>query len=146
MGRGAHACDGLPSVYDAMPYGFVEFISDRGPHSLIPVKIAITPVQRASGFQNVCRNDIENVALLFIFDRDVVKRFHMRNVLAPLDIAFFANDGELIGMRNMLPEKGGAVTRTYGIDRPYRFALEAMEGRFKLLLDGSTGVRLKIYR
>ena len=129
-----------------MPYGFVEFISDRGPHSLIPVKIAITPVQRANGFQNVCRNDIENVALLFIFDRDVVKRFHMRNVLAPLDIAFFASGGELIGMRNMLTEKDATVVRTYGIDQPYRFALEAMEGRFKSLLDGSTGVRLKIYR
>ena len=77
-----------------------------------------------------CPETIEQMKILFVFERSGRGAFHMHNVVAPLDIAFVADDGTIVDVQQMLPYADPAKPRYYAPGAPYRYALEARVGFF----------------
>jgi uncharacterized membrane protein (UPF0127 family) len=64
--------------------------------------------------------------MLFVYERDQVLSFWMKNTLIPLSIAFIASDGRIIDIRDMYPHDESPVLS----DRSVRYALEVPKGWF----------------
>jgi uncharacterized membrane protein (UPF0127 family) len=64
--------------------------------------------------------------MLFVFDRDEVLSFWMKNTSIPLSIAFIAYDGRIVEIKNMYPLDTNSVQS----GRSVRYALEAPQGWF----------------
>jgi uncharacterized membrane protein (UPF0127 family) len=90
----------------------------------VRVKTADTPERQAGGFQCATPDEIQRNLILFDFGDEIVTEFHMRNVPAPLDIAFIKADGRIFSIVRMDP----SPTRLYGPMGPFRYALEAHAG------------------
>jgi uncharacterized membrane protein (UPF0127 family) len=79
--------------------------------------------------------------MLFVFDRDQILGFWMKNTLIPLSIAYIRSDGSIVEIKDMLPRDENLVRSSRGV----RYALEVPQGWFgragikagdRLLLDG----------
>ena len=79
--------------------------------------------------------------MLFIFDRDQVLSFWMKNTLIPLSIAYISSDGTIIEIRDMEPGNLDPVRS----GRSVRYALEVPQGWFSRVNLG-IGDRLTIER
>jgi len=64
--------------------------------------------------------------MLFIFENDQVLSFWMKNTYIPLSIAFIANDGRIIDIKDMYPNDTNSVVSS----RSVRYALEVPQGWF----------------
>ncbi|MCL2878928.1 MAG: DUF192 domain-containing protein [Treponema sp.] len=64
--------------------------------------------------------------MLFIFDRDQVMAFWMKDTLIPLSIAFIAVDGRIVEIKDMAPLDLNTVFSS----RSVRYALEVPQGWF----------------
>jgi hypothetical protein len=97
------------------------------------VKVAVRTDEHQAGFQYISPEVIEKSLILFVFPEELITRFHMRNVEAPLDIAFIGSDGRILAIQEMQPDPGGngSGLRTYGPNQPFRYVLEAPAGFFK---------------
>ncbi len=96
------------------------------------VKAADTPDRQAAGFQCATPEEIHRNLILFDFGDEIVTQFHMKNVPAPLDIAFIKADGRIFSILRMEP----SPTRLYGPMGSFRYALEARAGFYQ-----SQGIR-----
>ncbi len=74
--------------------------------------------------------------MLFAFPHPAVNRFWMKDTLIPLDIAFFDEEGALLGVLSMEPCVEDPCP-TYGLDQPSLWALEAPAGTLIGLGDGA---------
>ena len=83
----------------------------------------------------------EGKGMLFIFDRDQVLSFWMKNTNIPLSIAFISSEGRIIEIKDMQPHDLNTVSSS----RSVRYALEVPQGWFNranvnpgdtLVLDG----------
>lgn len=116
---------GLSSMHQEQ----VVLVNDAGKRVTLPVFVADENYERASGFQNICQEVIEKVLILFRYETETFGRFHMQNVHAPLDIAFFDAGGRLI--KTMLMEVYTEESKPlYDPGAPFQFALEARKGFF----------------
>ena len=143
---GADRCNDLPEVFVAMPKEIVEVWNENVGRSVIRVRMAVSPRQRAAGFQNVCEAEIARFPLLFVFDRDVRTRFHMQNVHTALNIAFFSRSGSFISRQRMPRASVGQPGRLYGIESSYRYALEFSSDELQKLLSGPGKIRIVLRR
>ena len=143
---GADRCNDLPEVFVAMPKEIVEVWNESVGRSVIRVRMAVSPRQRAAGFQNVCDAEIARFPLLFVFDRDVRTRFHMQNVHTALNIAFFSRSGSFISRQRMPRASVGQPGRLYGIESSYRYALEFSSHELQKLLSGPGKIRIVLRR
>ena len=117
--------DGIASMQEQT----VHLINDHGKDIALDVLVADDGFERASGFQHVCPEVIEETLILFRYPAEVNGRFHMQNVHAPLDIAFFDGQGSVVAV--LLMETYSDERRPlYGPDGPFQFALEARVGFF----------------
>src|SRR5262249_9575762 len=96
------------------------------------VRTADTPDRQAGGFQCATPEEIHRSLLLFDFGNEIITQFHMKNVPAPLDIAFIKADGRIFSILRMEP----SPTQLYGPMGPFRYALEARAGFYQ-----SQGIR-----
>jgi uncharacterized membrane protein (UPF0127 family) len=64
--------------------------------------------------------------MLFIYERDQILSFWMKDTLIPLSIAFISHDGRIIEIRDMQPQSLQSVKSS----RSVRYALEAPQGWF----------------
>jgi len=96
------------------------------------VRTADTPERQAGGFQCATKEEIERNLILFDFGDEIITQFHMRNVPAPLDIAFVKADGRIFSILRMDP----SPARLYGPMGPFRYAIEARAGFYE-----SQGIR-----
>ena len=64
--------------------------------------------------------------MLFVFDRDEILSFWMKNTLIPLSIAFISYDGKIIDIKDMEPQSLEPVRSS----RSVRYALEVPQGWF----------------
>jgi uncharacterized membrane protein (UPF0127 family) len=64
--------------------------------------------------------------MFFIFERDQVLSFWMKNTLVPLSIAYISRDGEILEIRDLEPGNLNPVVSS----RSCRYALEVPEGWF----------------
>jgi uncharacterized protein len=96
------SCTHMPAARPAplagMPY--VTLMVADEPHR---VRLAHTPEARAQGFQHVPATDMDREAIYFQFDAPLRPTFHMRNVVAPLLIAWIAPSGAVVGVDLMRP-------------------------------------------
>ncbi len=74
--------------------------------------------------------------MVFVFPEPSVSGFWMRDTLIPLDIAFFATDGSLLGVLTMEPCPSSACP-SYGVDEPSQWAIEVPAGGFADLPPGA---------
>ena len=82
-----------PGVQQMTP-GQLRILTERGNGNRLDVLVATSAEARAAGFQHICPETIADTAILFRFERDTRAPFHMRNVHAPLDIAFIDTEQE----------------------------------------------------
>jgi uncharacterized membrane protein (UPF0127 family) len=118
-------------------------LNDLGQEVMITALIADDGFERASGFQFICATVIEQTFILFKYPNAIKARFHMQNVTAPLDIAFFDQDGALI--QQMLMKTYTETSKPiYGPDQPFQYALEARPGFFEVNSIKTVKSRLKM--
>ncbi|GHV94763.1 hypothetical protein AGMMS50293_10830 [Spirochaetia bacterium] len=93
--------------------------------TVLKAEIARTQEERNQGL--MYRKSLpDGQGMLFIFERDEVLSFWMKNTLIPLSIAFIASDGRIMEIRDMQPNDLNSVKSS----RSVRYALETPQGWF----------------
>jgi uncharacterized protein len=93
--------------------------------TVIKAEIAKTQEERSTGL--MYRKSLQDgQGMLFVFDRDDVLSFWMKNTLIPLSIAFISYDGKIIDIKDMYPQDTNSVKSS----RSARYALEVPQGWF----------------
>ncbi len=91
------------------------------------VEIADNPEERAIGLA-FRKNLLPNEGMLFIFEKEGIYPFWMRNTFIPLDIAFISKDNIIIDIQRMTPLDD---KKTYQPLKPFLYALEVNQGYFE---------------
>jgi uncharacterized membrane protein (UPF0127 family) len=91
----------------------------------VTAEIARTDAERAQGLMNRKSLD-DGKGMLFVFERDQILNFWMKNTLIPLSIAFISHNGRILEIRDMKPRDLNTVASS----RSARYALEAPLGWF----------------
>ena len=100
-------------------------LEGAGKSVTIKVEIAKTDEDRSQGL--MFRKKLpDGVGMLFVFDRDEMLSFWMKNTLIPLSIAFISSDGRIVDIKDMEPGNLNPVRS----DRSVRYALEVPQGWF----------------
>jgi len=93
--------------------------------AVIKAEIARTSEERSLGLMH--RKELpDGEGMLFVFEKDDILHFWMKNTLIPLSIAFIAYDGKIIEIKNMYPHDETPVMSS----RSARYALEVPQGWF----------------
>ncbi len=91
----------------------------------IRAQVARSPNERATGLMH--RKEMpQHEGMLFIFEQPSVQCFWMKNTLLPLSIAFLADDGTIVNIRDMQPQS----LDSHCSDKPVRYVLEMNQGWF----------------
>ncbi len=101
----------------------VLFINDKR----VYIEIADSPRERAKGlmFRNELKKDH---GMLFIFERNKITSFWMKNTFIPLSIAFIDINYRIVHITDMSPlDEGTSHSSIY----PIKYALEMDQGWFK---------------
>lgn len=114
--------------FRGMELAKIAIINDLSERVELEVRVADEPAEQLAGFQRIGKRVIARSAILFVFPRPIRGKFHMRNVVAPLDIAFFDADGRVLAVMRMEPGP-----ELYGPDEPFKYALETAAGRLERL-------------
>jgi uncharacterized membrane protein (UPF0127 family) len=104
-----------------------EFVIETagGDHIPIHTELARTNGERAQGLMN--RPSLpDGEGMLFVFEREQILSFWMKNTLIPLSIAFIRTDGRIVEIRDMKALDVTAVNSS----RSVRYALEVPQGWF----------------
>jgi len=124
-------CQRWRDAFSGMPFKMVT-IQAGGKTLAVRVKAADNSERHAGGFQCATHEEIQRNLILFDFGDEIMTQFHMKNVPAPLDIAFIKADGRIFSILRMDP----SPTKLYGPMGPFRYALEARAGFYE-----SQGIR-----
>jgi len=93
--------------------------------AVVKAEIARTQEEKSQGL--MFRKKLpDGEGMLFVYERDEVLSFWMKNTLIPLSIAFIASDGRIIEIKDMYPHDEKSVLSS----RSVRYALEAPQGWF----------------
>ena len=125
----SEACEQTNFGIQSMEQSSIGIVNSLGELVRIQAFIADDQQERSFGYQFICESVISETFILFVYPREVNARFHMNNVVAPLDIGFFDGQGNLIATRLMTVYEEGENT-LYHPDKPFRYALEAAPGFF----------------
>ena len=102
------------------------FIESQGFRFTIDAEIARTQAQQQQGL--MYRRELDDgKGMLFVYERDQMMSFWMRNTLVPLSIAFISQDGRILEIYDMEPESLELVRSS----RSARYALEVPQGWFE---------------
>ncbi|MCL2374385.1 MAG: DUF192 domain-containing protein [Treponema sp.] len=100
-------------------------IEGRGGTVTIIAEIALTPDQHQRGLMH--REELgDGEGMLFVFDRDQILSFWMKNTIIPLSIAYIASDGRIVEIFDMEPGNLSPVRSS----RSVRYALEVPQNWF----------------
>jgi len=100
-------------------------IEGRTGNVTVIAEIAQSDAQRQQGLMH--RKVLKDgEGMLFIFERDQILSFWMKNTLIPLSIAYIANDGRILEIHDMEPGNLNPVSSS----RSSRYALEVPQGWF----------------
>jgi len=100
-------------------------IDGRGGRVTITAELAISEAQRAQGLMHRRSLD-DGEGMLFIFERDQILSFWMKDTLIPLSIAYIDSDGRILEIYDLQPQNLNPVRSI----RPARYALEVPQGWF----------------
>lgn len=140
----ASSCVSATDGWSSMQEKTIYLSDDHGDTILLPVRVADEPAELAAGYQYICPEVVRQTAILFDFGRPFTSRFHMKNVFAPLDIAFFDPSGRLVKVVHMSAEPPGfsGKRKFYSAGAPYQYALETPGGYLADKLLSSNHLRL----
>ena len=100
-------------------------VNGAGGEVKVEAEIAIKTEERNYGFMN--RKDIpDGTGMLFVFERDQILNFWMKNTPHPLSIAYIDASGVISDILDMTPFSEKSVPSS----RSVRFALEVPQGWF----------------
>lgn len=91
----------------------------------LQTEIARTTEERQQGLM-FRKSLADGRGMLFVFDRDQILSFYMRNTLIPLSIAYIRSDGGIAEIRDMRPLDETSIPSS----RSVRYALEVPQGWF----------------
>ncbi len=91
----------------------------------IKAEMARTESERNNGFMNR-RHIPDGTGMLFLFDRDQILSFWMKNTPEPLSIAFIDSRGRIRNIFDMTPYSLANIDSTVNV----RYALEVPQGWF----------------
>jgi uncharacterized protein len=91
----------------------------------IRAQVARSVNERATGLMHR-REMPQHEGMLFIFEQPSQQCFWMKNTLLPLSIAFIADDGSIVNIRDMQPQS----LDSHCSDKPVRYVLEMNQGWF----------------
>jgi len=94
----------------------------------LQVEIADSPEERAEGLSNRTSMPAD-AGMAFLWDEPVEAQFWMKDTLIPLQIAFWDEDGRILGLFEMEPCETDHCP-TYGPREPFVGAVEANTGWF----------------
>jgi uncharacterized membrane protein (UPF0127 family) len=100
-------------------------LEGAGKSVVIKAEIAKTDQERSRGLM-FRKSLADGEGMLFVFERDEVLSFWMKNTLIPLSIAYITSDGRIVEIRNMEPGNLDPVNSS----RSVRYALEVPQGWF----------------
>ena len=93
--------------------------------AVVKAEIARTQEERARGL--MYRKELpDGEGMLFVFERDQIASFWMKNTYIPLSIAYIASDGRIVEIRDMYPRDESSVMSS----RSVRYALEVPQNWF----------------
>ena len=93
--------------------------------TVVKAEIARTDEERSKGL--MFRKSLsDGEGMLFVYERDQVMSFWMKNTSIPLSIAFIAVDGRIVDIKDMYPHDESSVLS----GRSVRYALEVPQGWF----------------
>ncbi len=91
----------------------------------VRAEVANTSALRSRGL--MYREEVpDGTGMLFVWDRDAVRSFWMRNTLVALDVAFIDSNFEIVDIQQMEPE----TSDVHDGARAAMFALEVRQGWF----------------
>ncbi len=130
----------IATFADSTPDGVVEIHSGGDQHRF-SIEIADDASERARGL--MFRYSLpEDSGMLFIYPRDQIASFWMKNTFIPLDMLFIANDGTILQIaRNVQPHNLTPVRS----EVPVRAVLELNGGQTETL-GIMTGDTVTLYR
>ncbi len=128
----AKNCEEDNHALRSMPLSEVIITNQDQQRLTFSVRIASTQTTRSAGFQRVCESTIKQTPILFVFNYPMRPRFHMNNVVAPIDIAFIQADGSIDSIQAMKPYILGSKNKPlYSPRSQIIAALEAHAGFFE---------------
>jgi uncharacterized membrane protein (UPF0127 family) len=99
----------------------------QGPAAPVTITAEIARTERERERGLMFRKEIKDgEGMLFVFDRDQILSFWMKNTLVPLSIAYISRDGVILEIRELEPGN----LRPIVSGRSCRYALEVPRGWF----------------
>ena len=92
----------------------------------VKAELAITPDERSHGFMER-KNIPDGTGMIFIFEKDQILSFWMKNTPHPLSIAYIDSRGKIRNIYDMTPFSLTPIKSTSSV----RYALEVPQGWYK---------------
>jgi uncharacterized membrane protein (UPF0127 family) len=104
----------------------IVIVNQAGNDVPIDVELAVTAEEQRKGL--MFRKKLnDGYGMLFVYQRDQILSFWMKNTVIPLSIAFISHDGRIMEIHDMQPQSLTAIKSS----RSVRYALEAPRGWFE---------------
>ena len=110
-----------------LPSKDIKIIRQDGKEFIVNAEIAEKAEDRNHGFME--RKTIpDGTGMLFVFDRDQILSFWMKNTPHPLSIAYIDSKGKIRDIFDMTPYSTASILSTVSV----RYALEVPQGWYKI--------------
>ncbi|MDR0707392.1 MAG: DUF192 domain-containing protein [Treponema sp.] len=117
----------LFSCFSSTPFKTARLSIATAGGKIVPISVEIAATEEERGKGLMFRKELEDgKGMIFLFEKDQIMSFWMKNTLVPLSIAFILSDGRIAEIRDMEPQSLAAVNS----ERSCRYALEAPRGWF----------------
>ena len=109
-----------------LPAKDIKIIRQDGREFIVNAEIAEKAEDRNHGFMER-KNIPDGTGMLFIFERDQILSFWMKNTPHPLSIAYIDSKGKIRNVYDMTPYSLSSIVSTVSV----RYALEVPQGWYK---------------
>jgi uncharacterized membrane protein (UPF0127 family) len=109
-----------------LPVKDVKIIRQDGTEYIVKAEIAVKTEDRNHGFMER-KNIPDGTGMLFVFERDQLLSFWMKNTPHPLSIAYIDSKGKIRNIFDMNPYSTDSIKSTVSV----RYALEVPQGWYK---------------
>ena len=109
-----------------LPVKDIKIIRQDGTEFTVAAEIAEKPEDRNHGFMER-KNIPDGTGMLFVFEKDQILSFWMKNTPHPLSIAYIDSKGKIRNIYDMTPYSLSSIISTVSV----RYALEVPQGWYK---------------
>ena len=121
------ACISLASCKSKkLPVKDIKIVRQDGTVFTVKAEIAEKPEDRNHGFMGR-KNIPDGTGMLFVFEKDQILSFWMKNTPHPLSIAYIDSKGKIRNIFDMTPYSTASIVSTVSV----RYALEVPQGWYK---------------